>query len=282
MPATRLQLTDQQFHRLRKIVYDRAGIHFQDSKKYVLETRLARRLEELEFDDFDQYFMFLTSGPYQSDEFQEMFNRITINETSFFRNPAQMQVFEDRVLPELLERRRATKTLRLWSAACSSGEEPYTLAMIVHRCLGVRLADWKIEILGTDISEKVLDLAQAGRYPQYALKTTEPRTLSRYFKAEGRDYLLDPEIRSMVHFEKFNLKDTYAARRYGSFDAIFCRNVLIYFDQPMKQGCMQMFHKQLADDGTLMIGHSETIHDLDVAFTPLNYDKGFAYRKTSA
>ncbi|MEM8738151.1 MAG: protein-glutamate O-methyltransferase CheR [Planctomycetota bacterium] len=281
MPVSqRLTLTQPQFETLRKVVYDRAGIHFQDSKKYVLESRLARRLEELEFDNFDQYLMFLTAGPYQLDEFQEMFNRITINETSFFRNEPQLDVFESRVLPDLLEKRKANKTLRVWSAACSSGEEPYTLAMILHRSLGIRLADWKIEILGTDISEKVLKTAESGRYPHYAVKSTNPRVLSRYFKQEGQEYVLDPEIQSMVHFEKLNLKDTYAARRFGTFDVIFCRNVMIYFDDAMKASCVKMFHKQLADDGTLMIGHSESLRNLGVAFTQLNIPQGFAYQKT--
>ncbi|MEO1235368.1 MAG: protein-glutamate O-methyltransferase CheR [Planctomycetota bacterium] len=283
MPATQRQtLTQPQFDQLRKVVYDRAGIHFQDSKKYVLESRLARRLEELEFDNFDQYLMFLTAGPYQLDEFQEMFNRITINETSFFRNEPQLDVFESRVLPDLLEKRRTTKTLRIWSAACSSGEEPYTLAMILHRSLGIRLADWKIEILGTDISEKVLKTAQGGRYPHYAVKSTNPLVLSRYFQQDKNEYVLDPEIMSMVHFEKLNLKDTYAARRFGTFDVIFCRNVMIYFDDAMKKGCVQMFHKQLADDGTLMIGHSESLRSLDVPFVQLNIPQGFAYQKAEA
>ena len=249
MPATQNpRLTDPQFQTLRRVVYGLAGIHFQDTKKYVLETRLARRLEELGFDNFGPYLALLTAGPRASDECQEMFNRITINETSFFRNAPQLEVFEQRVLPELLEKRRAAKTLRLWSAACSSGEEPYTLAMIVHRCLGVRLADWKVEILGTDISGEVLGQARTGRYPPYAVRSTEPAAMRRYFTAQGRDFVLDPEIRSMVHFEQFNLKDAYAARRYGIFDAIFCRNVMIYFDPPMKKSCAQMFHKQLADD----------------------------------
>src|SRR5690606_34874409 len=119
-PTTALAMTDPQFDKLRKIVYERAGIHFQDNKKYVLESRLSRRLEELGFDNFDQYLLFLTAGPYQADEFQEMFNRITINETSFFRNEPQLEVFEQKVLPVLLEARKTKKVLRIWSAACSS------------------------------------------------------------------------------------------------------------------------------------------------------------------
>ncbi|MFW5652701.1 MAG: CheR family methyltransferase, partial [Planctomycetota bacterium] len=130
-------MSPTQFDKLRKIIYERSGIHFQDSKKYVLESRLGHRLQELDMETFDQYCTFLTIGPYRDDEFQEMFNRITINETSFFRNEPQLDVFESQVLPELLKARQGIKRLRLWSAACSSGEEPYTLAILVHRTLGV-------------------------------------------------------------------------------------------------------------------------------------------------
>jgi len=275
-------MNDAQFNQLRKIVYDRAGIHFQDSKKYVLESRLSRRVEELGFDDFDQYLMFLTAGPYQMDEFQEMFNRITINETSFFRNEPQLDAFEREVLSELLTKRAKTKTLRIWSAACSSGEEPYTLAMQVHRSLGVRLSDWRIEILGTDISEKVLMQAQTGVYTHYAVRSLNPMVLNRYFKQDGQQYILDPTIKSMVHFEKLNLKDRHAARRFGTFDVIFCRNVLIYFDDVMRTQVVQTFHDQLADDGTLLIGHSESLRNLDVAFESLAMPQAFAYRKAFA
>ena len=279
MPTTSLTMKPEQFEKLRKVVYDRSGIYFQDSKKYVLESRLSRRLEELEFDDFDQYIMFLTAGPYQTDEFQEMFNRITINETSFFRNEPQLEVFEKQVLPQLLEQNKTKKTLRIWSAACSSGEEPYTLAIQVHRSLGVRLADWRIEILGTDISEKVLVTAQSGKYPHYSIRSVNPMVLNRYFKQEGNLYHLDPTIQSMVTFEKLNLKDRLAAKRFGTWDVIFCRNVMIYFDDEMKNGCARLFHEQLQDDGTLFIGHSETLRNLDVTFEALPYPQGFAYKK---
>jgi chemotaxis protein methyltransferase CheR len=274
-----LTMSDAQFEKLRKIIYDRAGIHFQDNKKYVLESRLSRRLEELEFENFDQYLLFLTAGPYQMDEFQEMFNRITINETSFFRNEPQLEVFEHTVLPQLLEARKAKKTLRIWSAACSSGEEPYTLAIQIHRSLGVRLMDWRIEILGTDISEKVLLHAQEGRYVHYAVRTVNPMILSRYFKQEGSFYVLDPTIRSMVHFEKLNLKDGIAARRFGKWDVIFCRNVMIYFDDKMKTHCAKLFHDQLEPDGTLFIGHSETLRSIPVPLQPMPIPQAFAYTR---
>lgn len=279
MPSAVLKISDTEFEALRRVIYERSGIHFQDSKRYVLESRLSRRVEELELDSFQQYIQFLTMGPYQTEEFQEMFNRITINETSFFRNQPQLDVFEGVVLANLLEARRATKRLRIWSAACSSGEEPYSLAMMVHRTLGVRLSDWHVEILGTDISQKVLDLAQEGRYTSFSFRSVPQTVVDRYFKKDGQAFVLDPSIRSMVSFEKLNLKDTLKAKRHGTWDVIMCRNVMIYFDDDMKQRCVQMFHDQLADDGTLFIGHSESIRNTGVAFEQINVPQAFAYTK---
>ncbi len=279
MTIKSITMSTVQFEKLRKVVYERSGIYFQDTKKYVLESRLSRRLDELELEDFDQYIMFLTAGPYQTDEFQEMFNRITINETSFFRNEPQLDVFEREVLPKLLEARSSSKTLRIWSAACSSGEEPYTLAIQIHRSLGVRLSDWKIEVLGTDISEKVLMTAQSGKYPHYSIRSVNPMVLNRYFKQDGSMYQLDPTVQSMVHFEKLNLKDRLAAKRFGTWDVIFCRNVMIYFDDEMKNNCAKLYHEQLQNDGTLFIGHSETLRNLDVNFEALPFPQGFAYKK---
>lgn len=279
-PITKtVHMTDSEFADLSKVIYERAGIHFPPTKKYVLESRLARRLEELEMEDFGQYIAFLTMGPYQSDEFQEMFNRITINETSFFRNEPQLEVFEKRVLPEMLEARKATKRLRIWSAACSTGDEPYTLAIMVHRTLGVRLADWRIEILGTDISERALEAAQAARYTEYSVRSLPPIVRQRYFKADGPYWTLDDTIRSMVSFDHHNLKDKVAAKRFGTWDVIFCRNVMIYFDDAMKSQVLRTFADLLAPDGTLFIGHSETIRPTDASFEQLPIPHGFCYRR---
>jgi len=272
-------IDEKQFAKLAKIIYDRSGISFAESKRYVLESRLSRRLDELELDNFDQYIMLLSTGPYQTDEFQELFNRVTINETSFFRNEPQLEYFETRILSNLIEARKNVKRLRIWSAACSSGEEPYTLAIQVHRSLGVRLSDWTIEILGTDISEKVLEQAMGGRYPTYSVRNLQPMVMKRYFKETGGFFQIDPTIQTMVRFEKLNLKDNLAARRFGTFDVIFCRNVMIYFDDAMKTSVIKMFHQQLAADGTLFIGHSESLRSLPVAFDQLPEPHAFAYTK---
>jgi chemotaxis protein methyltransferase CheR len=282
MPPTRVAMSQAQFTALAKIIYERSGIHFPDAKKYILESRLSHRLAELEMDTFDHYIALLSMGPYQQDEFQEMFNRITINETSFFRNDAQLEVFEKRVLPALLDARSHTRRLRIWSAACSTGDEPFTLAILVHRTLGVRLADWKVEILGTDISERALSVAASGKYTPYSIRTTPPMVLDRYFTTDGKTYTLRDEIRSMVSFERHNLRDRLGAKRHGIWDVIFCRNVLIYFDDPMKKQVIETFADQLAPDGTLFIGHSERIKDVTDRFDQVPVPQGFCYTKAAA
>lgn len=279
MPGTKIVLTDVEFGRLRDIIYERSGIHFQNSKKYVLESRLGHRLQELGLGSFHEYIAFLSIGPYQNDEFQEMFNRITINETSFFRNEPQLEVFESRILPELIEARSNTRRLRFWSAACSTGEEPYTLAIMVQRTLGIRLADWKIEILGTDISEKALEVAERGRYTRYSIRNTSPLDLKRYFTKDGEFFEVLPDIKPMVVFEHHNLKDVHRAQRHGKWDVIFCRNVMIYFDEDMKQRCISMFENQLETDGHLFIGHSESLRGLETKLSLIPIPHAFCYTK---
>ncbi|MCB9837963.1 MAG: protein-glutamate O-methyltransferase CheR [Phycisphaeraceae bacterium] len=276
-----IKMSSSQFDRLRKIVYERSGISFEPAKQYVLESRLGRRLNELNMASYDDYITFLTIGPYRDDEFQEMFNRITINETSFFRNEPQLQVFENVALPAMIEARRPMKRLRLWSAACSTGEEPFTLAMLVDRTLGIRLPDWHVEILGTDISERALDIANEAAYTDYAIRTTHKRDLDKYFTQDGKHYHLKDNIKEMVTFERHNLRDTLAAKRHGLWDVIFCRNVMIYFDDEMKQRVVDMFWNQLAPDGWLFIGHSESIRGMKTPFEPQDIPQGFCYRKGS-
>lgn len=273
-------MTDEQYETMRQIIYDRSGIWFGDAKKYLLESRLSKRIEELGLDDFDQYAILLNTGMAREEEFHEMFSLITINETSFFRNEPQLRVLEKTVLPQIVEERGTLKRLRIWSAACSTGQEPYTLAMIVHRMLGIRLMDWRVEVLATDISDRVLKIASDGIYPDSALRNMPPTTVQRYFKKQANgDMAVDPTVRSMVQFKKLNLKDTRSARVYGTFDVIFCRNVMIYFDDKMRESCLNMFHSQLAKDGTLFIGHSESIRNSTI-FKPRSESHSFAYQKS--
>ena len=273
-------MTETQFRRLGAIIHERSGIHFPASKKYVLESRLSQRLMELGIEDYDTYITCLAVGPHQWAEFQEMLDRVTINETSFFRDDRQLAVFERTVLPELLAARAGSRRLRLWSAACASGEEPYTLAILVHRALGARLPDWRVEILGTDISDKALSAGITGVYTDQAVSPMPKTVRDRYFSPEDRHWRIDDTIRSMVSFDRHNLRDRLGAARYGIWDAIFCRNVLIYFDEDMRRRVVELFHDRVANDGYLFIGHSESLRDLGVPFESAHAPEGFCYRKS--
>ena len=274
-------LSTIQFEKLRKLIYERSGIWFADNKKYLLEARLGRRLIELEIDDFDQYVSFMTMGPYRDDEFNEMFSRITINETSFFRNGPQLEVFEKKILPEIIRARTTMKQLRIWSAACSTGEEPYTLAIIASRVLGAQARDWSLQVFGSDISERAIRIARAGRYPSLSLRSVPPMIVQRFFHESSGFHQIDPEIQEMVTFNRLNLKDRLAARRFGTWDIIFCRNVMIYFDQAMKDHCLQLFASVLAPDGVLLVGHSESFRNTD-EFVSRPEPQGFAYTRSQA
>ena len=230
---------------------------------------------------YDAYLDRLAAAATRAPELRELVDRVVINETSFFRNEPQLRVFEERTLPTLLAARAATKRLRIWSAACSTGEEPYTLAIIVHRALGAALASWNVEILGTDISERALAAARAATYPPYALRGTPQPVRDRYFTAANGSSLLDQSVRSMVAFEPHNLGDASGARRLGVWDAVFCRNAMIYFDAAMKRRVASVLAGRLAPDGVLFIGHSERLDDVTDALARLPYPQGFCYGKAA-
>lgn len=255
-------LRQEQFDALRAIIHAHVGVHFPDAKKSLLEARLSRRLTALTLDSFDQYVQYLTIAPGREEELQEMLGRVTVSQTSFFRDPAQLAFISGELLPALIESRRCDRTLRIWSAACSTGEEVYTLAIMVHRALGERLPDWRVDVLGTDFSAKALSAAEEARFTDDAVRSVEPTVRDRYFTRDGPYWLPDPLVRSMVCFDRHNLKDRLGAKRYGVWDAIVCRNALIYFDDAMRACVAGMFAEQLRPDGWLMVGASESLDGL--------------------
>ncbi len=275
-------LSLSQFRTLQALIRARSGISFQDAKKYLLESRLRSRLSELGLTTFEAYLALLTAADGGVAEFQALCDRVTINETSFFRDPAQFDHFERCLLPQLLQRRAGNRRLRLWSAACSSGEEPYTFAILLHRLLGVRLADWRIEILGTDLSGRMLAVARAGVFSADTLRGASDQVRRRYFAQSGERFRLDPQIASMVHFQEHNLLDRSGAADFGSFDVICCRNLLIYFDEEMKQRSLGLFEEHLTADGCLLIGHSETLHGLGTALTEIHAPQAHCWCRPEA
>ena len=277
--APNRELTESEHLALAEFLARTAGLVFDKSRRPALAGIVVDRIAATGAADLGAYLARISS-PSGAEERQRLLDEVTIPETHFFRNPPQMHALRHRLLPELMRRAVARgRALTIWSDGCSSGEEPFTLAIQVHRVLGARLADWNVEIVATDISEKALEVALAGRYTEYAIRSTPGAVKARYFRPDGPSWSLDPAIRAMVTFETLNLKDRLGARRLGRFDVIFCRNVMIYFDDAMKAQVVGMFAEQLADDGTLFIGHSETLRGLDVPFEAFGPAQGFCYRK---
>jgi chemotaxis protein methyltransferase CheR len=276
-----LQMSAQDFLALRDFVYNRSGIYFRETKKYFLETRMGRRIGELSLNSYSDYLKLL-QGPGGSEELKFLFNEVTTNETSFWRNPPQIEAFQNIILPEVADiaRKRGGNRFRIWSAACSSGEEPYTLAMVCVEAKDTVLRGFNVEIIATDISERVMKLAALGQYGSYTLRNLTPTRLRMHFDQKGDDdFEVKPELKRLVTYKNFNLVDYQNYRTLGMFDVIFCRNVLIYFDDAVKTKTIHGFLEQLYPLTYLMVGHSESIHAYATGFELIHFSMATGYRK---
>lgn len=253
-----LSLRDDVFRLFQNLIYNTAGIRLGSQKKGLLASRLLRRLKKTGIDSFQEYYRKVKED---SDELVEMLNCISTNTTHFFRENHHFEYFKNKVIPELLRIKSSEKTIRIWSAGCSTGEEPYSIAISICEALN-DMRGWDIKVLATDISTKVLDAAKNGIYEYEAVSDTSDSIVRRYFlkgsgenvgKIKVRDFLKD-----IVKFRRLNLKDEAYPFKKG-VDVIFCRNVMIYFDENMKQHVITMFHKHLSENGHLFLGHSETM-----------------------
>jgi chemotaxis protein methyltransferase CheR len=276
-----LKITDAEFTQLRDFIYDKAGIYVADNRKYLLENRLANRIKKLNLKSYGEYYHYLQYDPNKKQELNKLFEVVTTNETSFYRNPPQIKVFQEKVLAEVLEaqRKKGQKSLRIWSAGCSTGEEPYTLAIILHEVLGRELAMWNVKITANDLSEAVLSAARRGFYNEYALRTTPKEITAKYFTKEGDKYVIKPEVKRLVTFGQINLSDRTQLKRVERSQIVFCRNVIIYFDDEMKKRVIGSFYDNLHPGGYLLIGHSESLHNITRAFKPVHHPGAIIYRK---
>jgi chemotaxis protein methyltransferase CheR len=274
------RIDDEAFRNLRGFIYEQSGIFIGDNRKYLLENRLANRLRELNLKNFNEYYYFLKFDPDRKKELSKLFEVITTNETSFFRNPPQIAVFQEKVLPEILESQRATRTLHIWSAGCSTGEEPYTLAIVCHEVLGNAIASWNIRITANDLSDAVLHAARRGVYTEYSLRTTPPQIIAKYFHSEGGGrFRIKEDVQRLVHFGQINLSDRLQVRRVERSHVVFCRNVIIYFDDDMKRRVLSGLYDNLLPGGYLFLGHSESVHNLSRAFRPVQHPSCIIYQK---
>lgn len=280
-PMTPPQMTLQDFLALRDFIYGKTGIFFTESKQYFLENRLNRRLTDLNLPAYRDY-LSLIQGPSGREELKKLFIEITTNETSFWRNPPQIEAFQRIVLPDAvaLAKSKGSNRLRIWSAACSSGEEPYTLAMVCQEAKDTLLKGMQVEITATDISEKVLGQARDAIYGSYTLRNLTPDQIKQHFISNGpENFEIKPELKRLVTFQNFNLVDYASYRNLGTFEVIFCRNVLIYFDESVKIKVIKGFHEQLQPKGFLLVGHSESIHSFNIGFELMHFAKAMGYRK---
>ena len=272
-------LDDETFRLLRDFIYERSGIYFADSKKYVLQNRLAGRIRACRLKDFKEYYYYLKFGQGRFTEITALFDLITTNETCFYRNKPQLQVFQLEILPRIVEARSASRRLRMWSAACSTGEEPYTLAIIAMEVLKEDAGQWRVEIIANDIRAAAFTAAKKGLYNEYTMRNVPPEIRQRYFTRQGALYRVNDELRRLTQFRVMNLIDDAAMKRMVGFDVIFCRNVLIYFDQAVKKKVVDALYDALSRDGILFVGHSESLHDLTRSLVPLYHPGSFAYAK---
>ncbi|WP_316900994.1 protein-glutamate O-methyltransferase CheR [Pseudodesulfovibrio indicus] len=275
-----LRITDQEFVNLRDFIYAECGIYIADNRKYLLENRLGNRIKKLNLKNFDEYYNLLRFDPAKGAEMKKLFEVITTNETSFYRNPPQLKVFQEEVLTDVLDScRRKGRKLRIWSAGCSTGEEPYTISIIIHEMLKAELPNWDIRITANDLSERVLESARRGVYNDYTLRTTPEEIVGRYFDVDNGQNKIRQEVKRLVSYGQINLRDRVQVKRVERSQVVFCRNVIIYFDDEMKKRVINAFYDNLLPGGYLIIGHSESLHNITRAFKPIHYPGAIIYQK---
>ncbi|MDR0926265.1 MAG: protein-glutamate O-methyltransferase CheR [Ignavibacteria bacterium] len=276
----KMEMSNETFNNFRNLIYKLCGIYFTDSKKYLLEGRIVRRLVSHKMRTFDEYYRFVES-PAGRSELNELFEAITINETFFFRAPQQFEAMEKIVIPELISDKKdqTLPTFKIWIAASSTGEEAYTIAIIILEKLRNKYPNVQFQIFASDIDRVVLETAKKGIYKEYAIRNVPKDLLAKYFKYDGTNYILSDQVKRLVRFSNINLYDAAQMRQMRGIDVVFCCNVLIYFDMASKQQVISYIYDSLNKGGYLFIGYSESLHGLSKAFQLVHLPKAMAYKK---
>jgi chemotaxis protein methyltransferase CheR len=272
---------DPNLVRIRDLIYQVAGIYHPDNKLRLLQDRCGRRMKELKVQTLREYFECLTSRPLRQAELSALLNEITIGETCFFRNRAQLEGLRRIVIPSILEAksRFPQRRLRIWSAGCSTGEEPYTLRMLQMEEADGSLKNWIVEILATDLNERSLAHAKAGVYGDYSTRNLPPLYRQKYFLPSGNQLRVSPTVRANVSFSRLNLSDDPRMSLMKNIDVIFCCNVLIYFDLASKRRVIGHFFNHLLPHGYLFLGNSESLFGISEDFRLVHLPGTTAYVK---
>jgi len=273
-----VELPDEIFRLLRDHIRDYCGIYFDDGSKFMLERRLSRRVLLHQFQTFKDYFHFLMYDRRKEGEMVEVIDCLTTNETYFYREEAQLRAFIDEIVPEIASRKTGHKSLKIWSAGCSTGEEPYTIAMMLME-RGYH-ASYDIEIVGSDINQKVLGMARRGMYRRNSFRTIDDGLIRKYFTEETPGmFKITDNVKKYVNFSYLNLFDPYKLSFLKDFDIIFCRNVIIYFDVESKKKVIQTFYDKLRPGGYLLLGHAESLLNLTTSFRLVHLKNDMVYQK---
>jgi chemotaxis protein methyltransferase CheR len=273
-----IPLPEDVFRLLRDLISDYCGLYFDESSKYIIERRLNRRLKIHMFDNFRDFYRFLLYDKRKDEELSSIVDILTVNETYFFREMNQLNAFSDEICEEMFKLKKNEKKFRIWSAGCSSGEEPYTLAMLLLE-KGIKISGFDIEILGSDINRRVLQTARKGVYRKNAFRTTDEYYIKKYFEPDEDGYRIKDEVKKLVNFNYLNLLDPIKVKLIGLMDVIFCRNVLIYFNPDSKKKLVQNFFQRLTDGGYLLLGHAESLINVSTSFTLKHLKSDMVYQK---
>ncbi len=268
-------MNDSELDFMAALLKQNSGLIVSKDKVYLLENRLAPIARLHGFSGLTTLIEALRAKP-AATLIEDVVEAMTTNESFFFRDGKPFDLFRDKVLPDLIAKRAGAKTLRIWCAAASTGQEPYSLAMILKE-KAVQLAGWKIQIVGTDISRKALDRAKSGLYSQFEVQRGLPvQMLVKYFEKQGDVWQVKPEVRAMVEYRNFNL--LHDLKTLGQFDVVFCRNVLIYFDLATKERVLEGISKVMTMDGSLFLGGAETVFGVSNLFKPADGTHGLYCR----
>lgn len=272
-----LDISDVEFASLRDLIRERFGIYYDDQKRFLLLSRLQTRLAKRGFETYGAYVAYLRSDLRREEEWTDLASVLSNNETYFFRERAQLKALADGIVEEFLTR---STRVRLWSAACSSGEEAYSLAMTLLE--SGKVLDSQLSIRATDISTRVLELAERGFYRALSFRATEPVMIQKWFQPQGDGFVINDRVKRLVAFGRLNLLEAPRVAAEGPFDAIFCRNVLIYFDKPTQKRVVESFAKALRPGGYLFLGHAESLFHLTDLYEPIIGREAIVYRLRSA
>lgn len=275
---------DPVYLRIRDLVYQTCGIYHSEEKLYLLVAACKRRMatERVKAGSAREYLELLTSPGYKETESRELLNEITIGETCLFRSPAQLNALHNVILPELVAERGkiGLRRLKVWSAGCSTGEEPYTLAMFLLDEKEKLLKDWEFSIQATDLNDRSVEAARAGIYGDYALRNTPENYKRKYFSlGEAGKLKVKDEVKAKITFTRLNLNDDSRMLFMKGMDLIFCCNVLIYFDMASKRRVVQHFYSNLMPNGCFFLGHAESLYQVNEQFRLVHLPGTTVYRK---